>query len=245
MIGQYTVGEIALGSSHLEDHFHRDRVRLGGDEVYPAMISQQNLSRLGEWIAGETSNMFWIDGPYIEADDLRNPLTTMAAKLANLADSSKAPVMAYFCELRRGQKRPIGQTREMQAFISLLYALIRQEIELLLPKFDTSIDLSKYRFEQLDGTSASIHNALELFSDLLELIPSTTYCVVDGLHWLDDRSTEKPLEAFLDVLRHEKVRVLFTTNGRSACLHDKLTVEEMVSETARFGDVDVEVLGFN
>lgn len=239
---QHTVSEVSVSSRHLEDFFHRDRVRLAESMFHQAMVSQQIFSRLGEWAIGETSRILWLDGPGILADDFENPLTMLAAKFTDLADSSGVHIMSYFCELRRGEKLRASNTRETQAFIALLSALIRQEIELVLPKFETTLDMSESRFERVDGTSTCVEDALGLFSDLLDLIPDTTYIVVDGFHWLDDRSTNAYLRDFLDVLRHRKLYVLFTTTGRSGCLQEKLLREERLDASLGSGDTDVGLL---
>ena len=75
--------------------------------------------------------------------------------------------------------------------ISLISALIRQTIELLLSCFETTIDLSETRFHQLDGSAESWTEPVVLLQELIELIPNKVLCVVEGLHWTNDRSTER------------------------------------------------------
>lgn len=182
--------------------------------------------------------MLWIDRPDTGATEWGNPLTAMAARLSNLADYFKIPMIAYFCELRLGDYEcPTGQTREMQTFISLLYALINQAIKHLPPKYTASMEMRGYRFEKLDGSSDSVPFALGLFSTLMKLMPDPTYCVIDGLHRLDDHvdlSTEEVLYKFLYVLRQARLRVLFTTSGNSNCncLWEKMQGDEYLSEAA-------------
>jgi len=110
--------------------------------------------------------------------------------------------------------------------IALLYSLLRQMIELLLPRFETTTDLSEQRFRGLDGSMDSWQDALSVFQDLLSLMPSTVFCVVDGIHWLDDRSTDTPLRELIDALRADKLRLLLTTSGRSGCLLEGLASAE-------------------
>lgn len=117
---------------------------------------------------------------------------------------------------------------EVQAMLSLVYALTRQLVELLLPRFDTPIDLSDKRFTRLDGTAGSWTETVAVFRDLVQLVSGGAICVIDGLHWLDDRSTEVYLEEFFGVLREGKLRVVFTTTGRSACLHNEILPLDMV-----------------
>lgn len=57
-----------------------------------------------------------------------------------------------------------------------------------------------------------------VFRDLLSLTPGTVYCVIDGSHWLDDKATDLPLAQLMECLRSGRLKVLFTTSGRSGCL---------------------------
>lgn len=71
--------------------------------------------------------------------------------------------------------------------LALAYALGRQLVEQLPGRFDssssTSLDLSAARLEMLDGTT-------QTWDDVLTLMPHTVFCVIHGLHWLDDHSAE-------------------------------------------------------
>ena len=99
-------------------------------------------------------------------------------------------------------------------------------IELLLPKFQTKADLSVGRFRDLDGCIFSWSELVGLFRDLLPLTPDTLLCIIDGLHWLDERSVTKCLEELIKTMRGTKMRVLFTTTGRSACLRHQLSADD-------------------
>jgi hypothetical protein len=225
-VTQWTSEDVSLNSRDLEDFFHRDRVRLPGDPPNPIMVNQETLTRLSEWTETTTSQVLWLEGSHTEADDFENPVTVMAAKFVDLADRSRVPVISYFCELRRNEPLRPGNTREAQAMVSLVYSLQRQMVELLLPRIYTDIDLSESRFRRLDGTIDSWADALSILRDLLDLVPNTVFCVIDGFQWLDDRSTDSYLKELLQVLRREKLKVLFTTTERSACLREELSTSE-------------------
>lgn len=172
----------------------------------------------------------------MEAEDLENPLAMLAAKFVELAATSRLPVLSYFCEIPRAKPDGISRTREERGAVSLVYALLRQLVELLLPRFHSSIDLSEERFLRLDGTLDSWEEAMLLLRDLVGLlIQNTVFCVIDGMHWLDDKSTDNPLRVLVESLRaSNKVRLLFTTSGRSACLRGALRdVEVLVMDSFR------------
>lgn len=164
-------------------------------------------------------------------EDLENPLSILAAQFIDLVKRTEVPVTSYFCELPRGDHlRKGNKTIEQQALVALGYALTRQMMELLLPHFRTAADFSDYRFGRLDGTAASWNDLLSLLRDLVPLMPETVYVIVDGLHWLDDSSTDTMMEEFLSCLKKlgGNLHVLFSTSGRSGVLLEELDVDECV-----------------
>ncbi|KAI1338624.1 hypothetical protein F5Y15DRAFT_407601 [Xylariaceae sp. FL0016] len=223
----WTSDEILSSSKHLEDYFHRDRLRLAGDPVTPATVPKPTLTQLSEWMRDDSARIIWLDGPSMYLDDIENPITMLATKVTELAEQTGIPVLSYCCELRRGERTRAGNdTREAQASVSLLSALLRQMMELLLPRFETDFNLSSNRFQFLDGTVLCWSEMIHLLHDLLRLMPETLLCVISGFHWLDDRSTAGILEELLQTMRGSKMRVLFATTGRSSCLRKHLRIEE-------------------
>ncbi|KAL4894972.1 hypothetical protein BDV59DRAFT_174226 [Aspergillus ambiguus] len=233
---RWTSYTVSLNSKGLEDFFHRDRLRFMVEHTEPVMINQDTLLSLSEWSASVTRRVLWLKGPDIEAEEIDNPLSMLAAKIIDMAQRSGVPVISYFCEIRRNEPLRPGNTKEVQATLSLLYALIRQLVELLLPEFDAASDLSESRFDRLDGTLKSWEHAIALLRDLIHLGPDPVFCVVDGFHWLDDPSSYWHLKALLEVLLGGKLKVLFTTAGRAACLDDAISCSDIV---------EVEVDGYD
>ncbi|KAJ0123668.1 hypothetical protein J7T55_012135 [Diaporthe amygdali] len=218
--------DVALNSRHLEDYFSRDRVRLHANDSAPMPFEPETISRVTDWSNGEAVPMLWIDGPVMDCEEERNPLPMLTAQLIELTARSHLHVISYFCELSRSVE---AAEREAQATVSLVYSLIRQLIELLPPEFEAPVDFSEARFRRLDGTLKSCDESMQMFEDLLNLVPAATvFCFIDGLHLVDDKRVEESLQLFLRQLRRDngKLRVLFTTSGRSACLAKELKVEE-------------------
>jgi hypothetical protein len=102
-------------------------------------------------------------------------------------------------------------------------------VELLLPVFETDVDLSRQRFSRLDGSTPSWPEALGLFTELVALMPDKVFCVVDGAHWLDERSTEILLADLVQTLRESGFKVLVTTSGRSPSLRQAVADEEALA----------------
>ncbi|EXU98462.1 hypothetical protein X797_008409 [Metarhizium robertsii] len=219
---KWTAEQVAVNSAHLEDFFHRDRVRLPYDLSAAVMIPPETLKQLTDWTASRSPRLLWIEGPHIEADDMENMVTKIAAKFVDLASQCRVPIVSYFCELRRGEPLRPGQSRETQGAIAVASALLRQMIELLLPRFEAEMDLSEARFRPFDGTVGSWDESMAVIRELTELMPDEVFCVIDGLHWLDDTSAEKYLKELIHLLR----------GSRAACLREELSVSEtLVLET--------------
>lgn len=214
-----------MNSRHLEDFFSRNRVLIPAETFGATSSGQETVMRLQEWSEGFGSRLLWLEGPVMEVDELENPFTAIAAKFIHLAKMHHLNVISYFCELSR--QGPEQHESEQSATISLLYALLRQLIEILSPRLETTVDLTEERFNELNGTLDTWSKATALLRDVLSVTPGIVFCVIDGLHWLDSRSTDGPLAELISVLRCEKLRVLLTTSGRSGCLIENLGREEI------------------
>ncbi|KAH8170875.1 phytanoyl-CoA dioxygenase family protein [Sarocladium implicatum] len=227
---QYTAEEVSISSAHLEDFFHRDRVRLLGRDQGPSKAPREVLRRIVQWTRSteDTPSILWIDGPFSSSRGNDNPLSRLAGTVIDFAAQSHVPVMSYFCELRRGEALKSGNTPELQALLALVSALIRQMVELLLPAFNTDVDLSKQRFARIDGTMDCWGEAMSLIKDMVQLLPESdkVFCVVDGMNWLDDRRTQGYIQQLVEVLRTCGFRVLLTTSGRAAALRQATTKQE-------------------
>ncbi|KAI6409276.1 hypothetical protein MCOR23_000963 [Pyricularia oryzae] len=231
---------VALHTAVYEDYFDRTRVRLPGDPSNSTVTVQAStLAALSAWTASRERGPLWLAGrPFVEARDLANPLTRLAAAFVELADRSAIPTASYFCELRRDGRGRLSA--EVQGALALAYALIRQMVELLLVEFETAVDVSAGRLARLDGTTGTWEEVVVLMGDLLSLMPPTFFCVVDGLQWLDGRDSERYLADVVGLLRRRGVKVLYTTTGRSGVLVNALEAGEAVEvQVRRRGDVRI------
>ncbi|KAK7984660.1 hypothetical protein PG988_002282 [Apiospora saccharicola] len=193
--------DVLLQSKHFEDFFNRERVRLPGLQLRPVMQTDQVIRRLSNWIKGDPE-ILWLEGPPSPLRDEYNPLATIAARIVDLADQGSVPVISYFCHLPRGEKLRQGNTtREAQASAALITALTRQAMELLLPHFETSFNLSEIRLSLVNGTLDSLPETLRLLSDVIKILDMQLLCIIDGLHWLDDRSMNGILSELVKTLR--------------------------------------------
>lgn len=225
-----------MNSRHLEDYFCRSRVRLSPDDFGSIGGGETAVTRLSEWSQGQHPPLLWFAGPALQVDDFENPLTSIAAKFVGMVAAHQLNVISYFCEVPRTTRGP--HTPETEGAISLLYAILRQLVETLPPRLETTADLSESRFAKLDGSMNTWTEAIELLRDLLSVLSGIVFCVIDGIHWLDDEGTDAPLAQLVTELRHDRLRVFFTTCGRSGCLLDHLDRDEtfIVDDLAILGD---------
>lgn len=218
--------DLVVNSRHLEDHFSRSRIRLDTNDSCPIGVEEAVITRLSDWSQGLYPPMLWFEGPMYGVDDFENPLTSMAARFVGMVAAQQIKVVSYFCEVPRASRG--HDTPEAEGAISLLYALLRQLVETLPPRLDTSVDLSEKRFARLDGSMNTWTGAIKILEDLLRVLSGVVFCVIDGLQWLDDKGTDAPLAQLVTALRHDRLRVLLTTSGRSGCLLEHLERDEIL-----------------
>ena len=163
----------------------------------------------------------------------------LAAKYAASTAESNLPVISFFCELPRKTKSR-ESTQETEALMSLIYALIRQLINLLPSRFRHRECFDPQSIQALDGTTRTFDGAIAILKDLLDLAPPVLFCVIDGFEVLDDQSTRQYLTDFVKALEGHRFgnedttasrrtsKFLFTTAGRSRSLLNHLQEEELV-----------------
>ena len=192
-----------LSSSHLEDHLDRDRVMTEQDDFPATFMGWQVASALEEWTTS-SCQVFCVVGLNRMVDN--SPTTMIARDYVMSANQAEIPTISYFCELPRPHtKLPNGMTAEMRGLVSLVYALIRQLIE-LLPSFASyTQNLGASRFAKLDGSVQSYDEAIGILGELLDLSPPMLFCVIDSFEILDDRSTTSHLTSFVNTLRGHKL----------------------------------------
>lgn len=221
--------QLSTNSAGLEDFFDRDRVRLLCDTISPTMVTVEALAYLTEWTKSVDAHILCVAGPGFEGDELENPMSKLAAKFIDFATSANIPVVSYFCEIKRGKERRGTNSRELQGLIELTYAMIRQMVEIVLPEFQCLKDFSDARFAKLDGTAECWNETMVLLEDLREIVPGKVFCVIDGFQWLDDRNISEYLLQFVETLRSDNLKVLFTTAGQSRCLLNHLSRAELLA----------------
>lgn len=225
----YERDNVILGSSHLLDYFSPIHLQSPHQSpiVGPISLNTIAASRLKEWTTSTSPSSQLISIAGRRPKGLEPPpMSVLAATCVDFAVSAKLPVISYFISLVPNEELQACHPREVQALISLTYALVRQLIEQLPVQFSSVFDFSEGRLALLDGTLASWSDAVSLLKDLVQVVPKPLFCIVDGFQVLDDWSTEELLVELVEVLKGgnandtggEKLKVLITTTGRSRAL---------------------------
>ena len=223
-----------MASRGLELHFDRDQIQLPFESSATVTASIDIVQHLQSFAANSEQYVLAIAGPQSRDHQGLSTTTKVAASFVNHATEIGLPLISWFCAPPSGSTENAGMTREWSALVSLLYALIRQLIELLPLKPKAPIDVDIATLESLNGCSTATIDATNLvLKDLLAQLDTTLFIVIDGLEWLDDTSTHRPLTSTLQTLINASaarlpeqsstsVRILLTTTGRSHALLDVL-----------------------
>lgn len=222
--------DIKLWSAHLEDYY-------SGEQIYPFPDTPQQVyagtafvSRLSEFTTTLESQVLYATTGF--RPSALNLLRLSAAKYASLARTHEIPVLSFFCT---------ALPDDPDQLIALLYALIRQTVELLDDSTSALAGITEARFKLLDGTVETWDTALQLFSGLVGSLrlPQLLF-VIDGTNLLEDDSDDALQERMRGLVRVLKdlacpgavrdciVRVLFTTAGRSTSLCEELESHQIV-----------------
>ena len=229
----WTVDDVLARSRYLENFFSRDRILVPNAIVKPVMVNKHTLVRLLRWSrATSPSQTLWIKGPYTPTRDSENHMTRIGLKLVNLAHERRPNVsmISFFCQLKAGNNLQPNEIAQTEALTSVIYALIRQILEILPLSLENDIDLTESRFQRLNGTKGAWKEALMILENLVGHITQPVFCILDGLQWLEHTSTQKPLRKLLEVLRHKCLHVLYITAGSSASLGDTISKDETLGE---------------
>ncbi|KAF2104081.1 hypothetical protein NA57DRAFT_70292 [Rhizodiscina lignyota] len=239
--------EIEFISRALEDLFSRADIRIRKEsETEPVFFADNEIvSTLKDWTTDASGAILCISGP----NEVARPSSTslLASQYAAYAEQAGVPVISHFCSLPRKSSQS-SITLEMISLASLLCSLIRQLVELLpleLPPNSPRLDSD--RFARLNGTVESLSDAMSLLQDLISVAPPLLLFIIDGIQWLDDKTTEKHIRALVSLLRKcssptagqsslvntappstQTIKVLFTTSGKSRALIPILERHELL-----------------
>ncbi|SPO07025.1 uncharacterized protein DNG_09719 [Cephalotrichum gorgonifer] len=226
----------------LEGYFDNDRVKLAPEGFLVSSIPFQMLERLIDWLSEPVggASFLWLQGAMTMVEDHENPMSMLAAMFVEIAgeieirDKTPTPLISYFCNTSRRRPREGNPTREGEGSVGLAYALLRQLLTHLSrfriagPALDGAVSSLEVQVRRLDGTTRTWSEMLGALREAAAAVPTGILCVIDGLHWVDDDSTEGLLRGLIQHLRGSKMKVLFTTTARSGALLMELAPEEIV-----------------
>ena len=231
-----TRSDVQVRSGRLEDYIVDSETLIFEDETSGLHTEDKVVLALKEWTAKPTSRLLWIAGPIPN-----NNISALAMVSANMVSSAielKFPIISFFYE-RPSQAPGLPRTRETIGLTALIYSLTRQLIHLLPIEIDSDINLSEQRFSSLDGTLRTWPQAFQLLKDLLANAPPVLLCIIHGIDFLDDYSTEPFLKDLILELerttreadKNRLIKVLLTTDSVPMVLFKNLQPDECVNAT--------------
>lgn len=233
--------DIRLVSRHFEDYFDWEHVHPHTQRQGPILADTTFVGRLNEFTTTMESQVLYAHGRFQSqrADILRQS----AAAYSSLALDAGVPVISYFCELSHDDPPP-GRTRETMELTALLYAMVRQVINISpATSVGTTPTVTEAKLSALDRTLRTWKDAISLFEELvtsvqLPLLLFTIY----GLNILEDaveRTTTGPLEDLVGCLDRlaradsagegTVVKILFTSSGLSEALFHFVDEESIIA----------------
>ena len=235
---------IMFESRHLENYFSWGHVHPPlpyTENPYALLAEATFVEKLDSFTTAMESRVLYAHVPY--QTEGANPLLLSALGYISLARDAAVPVISYFCELSDDDPPP-NRTRQSVELSALLYAMMRQIINLLPGDLSGLMPASPCSaLSALDGTLRTWNEALALFEVLLSCVrlPVLIF-VLDGLNELEDdleHSTDEELESLVRCLcrlaapstaaQERMVKIMFTTSGLSEPLCRILDGREVVS----------------
>lgn len=195
-------------------------------------VPEANTSnRLADWVGSDTElSTLWLTSPVPSREFPGSRAGALVALVA--AWESKLPVISHFC--LRPYAGGLAEARDVErvGLIGLVYNLIVQLLQFSVR--EDVFEAPRQRFEKLDGSDESWHEAMLLLRDLLRTTPQVQRCIIDGLNDLCFSSGAEWCSALLSMLlAHQKesphgFKILLTTTGLSRVLPDFVKAENKI-----------------
>jgi len=252
--------ELEKASRHLE---------VAADNGYPLdpfttpedmQIPQAIVHHIQGWFSGSESQLMWLCG---SANPRRRSEVSMAAAyVVTICERLKIPLLAYrfradeFGIPEAGKSRPgpatVVRSIQMNRLILMTQSIIRQLVWILPDRTEVekSVDLSFKRFYDLDASTESLLDMLNLVEELLRLLSpkQLLVCVLDGFQLVDNDTldgTASYLAELLHIIRkseREAVRkVLLSSDGLCYTLLDEevVSIEEQIHVSEHLAEYQI------
>lgn len=235
------LADIRFATRHFEDYFTWEHVHPHLETPGPLLADANFVARLNDFTTTMKSQLLYAHGRFHSHGP--DTLQQSASVYRSLAQEAGVPVVSYFCELSHDDP-PANRTRESMELSALLYAMIRQVINVLPEQStDAAFPIQQAKLSALDGTLRTWKDALGLFENLVGSVhlPLLLF-VIHGLNVVEDDVEGTTTQALEDIVRclarmagpnqigdGTIIKVLFTSSGLSDALCHVLDEEFMVS----------------
>jgi hypothetical protein len=215
--------DLQKGVRHLGRFVQQDILQSLKENLFGLQINLEVYVKLREWNSKMSRTALWIEGPSEAEMPSQNTLTS--ASLVSVTQGTSSTSIFYFCQVPASPGAIVGDCT--QGLVHAVYSLISQLVQYLPPEFDSDRDFSETCFANLDGSKLSLPNALLLMRDLLGVSTSPTYCIIDGIQFLEnlgDSQHTALLQQFVGLLCGVDLpgdlilKTCFTTDGHALVL---------------------------
>jgi hypothetical protein len=236
--GSRTIGYDVLDRSsaqELGDQLSRFVVGTEGPSLFKDgkfWLPETDISnKLAVWIGSDTElSILWMTSPVPSRGYSGSRAGALVALVA--AWESKLPIVSHFC--LRPHAGGLAECRDVEkaGLVGLVYSLIIQLLQFNVR--DDVFEVTRERFENLDGSDGTWSEAMLLLRDLLRTTPQVQRCIIDGLNDLSFSGGAEWCGGFLSMLlEHQKAsphgfKILLTTTGLSRVLPDFVRIDDKI-----------------
>lgn len=237
--------QIQLNASRFVPQYtHQNHVASLIEQGQDLNVNIEIFDRIKRWNASPVSRILWIQGPFQVSMPSR--YTLLSAYVVATAQRAAIPMVYYFCD-------PSTDA------VDLTYNIIGQLIQTAAGDVPSELDFTTARFSRLDGTAASLRDAISLIGDLLTLSPYILFVVIDGLQIIETASNRAILAKLINTLRSAGTqrnagslrvfKVLITTDGFTDVLtslkfDERLDALDLAGEDGAGPEADGIEMGF-
>ncbi|EEU37217.1 uncharacterized protein NECHADRAFT_78453 [Fusarium vanettenii 77-13-4] len=220
----------------LEGFFDSQRIRLSSEGFRYSSIPPQLVRRTIDLLnrLDDDCASIWLQWIPNLVEDPQNNISSLAANQVNETHRTSIPRMSYFCSINSQDPREGNPSKEVEGFVSLVYALLHQFLADIysFPPEDapgqSRLGAVEQRISGLDGTARTLHEALSAFDGAAHLLRMYNICIIDGLHLLEGPDTHDQLCELVRILRKTIWKLTFTTSGGSSVLSKEMDPEDCV-----------------
>jgi len=182
---RYLRPELRISSSLLDSYALQDVWKFIATMTFKDILMDQPVGdMIQRWLRRPQSKILWIRGQ--DCSEYPNPVSAIAVGFVKTCFEFDFPFVAFFCCWPVDYSGSSKQEKQEHCLLDMVCSIIRQLVDQLPPELETELDLGRNRFAELQTDFLKKWTqAMGLVEDLLALISTPLFIVIDGLEHLD------------------------------------------------------------